>query len=164
MPPPAHALCPFCRLDSRSSPIARGDGSVLKQGRGDTSHQSPRTPMGMGGCGLCTVGTCRIFLLGAVIFLSHNDRAPGLIAPPLSRSSSVPVVLPRCLSEGCLLHDWCSNPHKRPPPPPPHGPGLSPFISKRCAPALKEPRPSAHGLLHCLASEKDYYFNSIYCE
>lgn len=123
-------------------------------------------------------GNCRSSVLGAVIFLSTTSlmtEPRGLITPPPTTSatllpaprSSFPLVLPRCLSEGCLLCDWCSSPHKAPHPfchASSPWPRAQPFILKWRRPALHQPGPSACSLLYCLASEKDYYFNSIYCE
>lgn len=139
----------------------------------DTSHQSSCGPRGVRGRGGRPIETCRISVLGAVIFLSTATlmaEPQGLITPPLLRL----VVQHRCQSEGCLLHDWCSCPHKGPPSTLlPHqlpsrlasvAPGSAPFILKWRRPATHQPGPSACSLLHCLASEKDYYFNSIYCE
>lgn len=133
--------------------------------RPDTSHQSYCTPWGVRGC--CPTGTCRSSVLGPAIFLSTTNLMTepwGLIAPPrLSACSmlcSVPVVLHRCLSEECLLHDWCKTHTSSSSP----WPRAQPFILKWRRPAPHQSELSACSLLHCLASEKDYYFNSIYYE
>ncbi|CAB1414229.1 unnamed protein product [Pleuronectes platessa] len=126
----------------------RGEGGSKQT---DMSHQSLRRPRGMRGCRVCPTGTCRSSVLGAVIFLSTTNlmtEPRGLITPP--PPTSFPSPAPR--SSLSPLSYPASSPW----------PGAQSFILKWRRPALHQPGPSACSLLHCLASEKDYYFNSIY--
>ncbi len=116
----------LCRLDSWSSPVARGYVSVLKQG-GANRPTRPTSPWQTWGNGRSRLLSHRDLSLlrprGSHLPFHHqpNDRAPRPHhSTPLQSSTllSLPAVLPRCLSEGCLLRDWCIRPHKGPPLPP----------------------------------------------
>ena len=142
----------------------------------DTSHQSQCRPGGARGCGRSPTGTCRSSVLGAVIFLSATDlmtEPRGLITPPPPTHQPPPAPLSTPLSyPGACQRGVCSATgvavHIKAPPPSHRSsspwPRAQPFILKWRRPAPHQPGPSACSLLHCLASEKDYYFNSIYCE
>lgn len=158
----------------------KAGGSVCWGGWGFARWHVPPVPVYTPGEPKVSIppGTCRSSVLGAVIFLPTTNlmtEARGLITatpPPPPTHPPPPPAAPRSFRPplsypGVCQRGVCSATGGKQPAaslPRTHGLGLSLSFWSGAGRALHQPGPSACSLRHCLASEKDYYFNSIYCE